>query len=288
MSYEKKDVEIGIIGGTGADIKLDNASAYKIYTPYGAPSDKITIGDFKGKKVAFLPRHGPSHCFPPHSINYRANIWALKSLGIKRVFSPCAVGGLKEEFDKGVFVVIDQYIDRTKGRNDTFFDGGQVCHIGQADPFCPELNEIFYSTGKALNLNIKKTGTYVCVNGPRFSTRAESNMFRQWGGDVVGMTVYPEIILCAEQNICYASIATVTDLDCWAMECETCKKIVPYGEKCSKCGKEAKPLVVTVDEILDTMKKNEDSLRKLLELAIPKIPTTQHCHCPHSTEGAIL
>ncbi|MHA1819340.1 MAG: S-methyl-5'-thioadenosine phosphorylase [Promethearchaeota archaeon] len=288
MSYTKQDVEIGIIGGTGADIKLENAQSYKVYTPYGAPSAKITIGEFAGKKVAFLPRHGEGHVLPPHKVNYRANIWALKSIGVKRIISPCAVGGLREEMDKGVFVIVDQYIDRTKGREDTFYDGGEVCHIGQADPFCPEVNEVFYKAGKDLGIDIKKGGTYVCVNGPRFSTRAESNMFRMWGGDVIGMTLYPEVVLASEQNMCYTSIATVTDLDCWAMECKNCNIIVPYGEKCPKCGQPATPLVVSVEEILDTMKKNEENLRKLLEKAIPEIPSERHCNCGHARDGAIL
>jgi 5'-methylthioadenosine phosphorylase len=287
MSYEKKDVEIGIIGGTGADIKLENAKSYKIYTPYGAPSDKIVIGDFKDKKVAFLSRHGPGHSIPPHALNYRANIWAMKALGVKRIFSPCAVGGLTPKTDKGVFVVVDQYIDRTRNRKDTFYDGGEVCHIGQADPFCPEMNDIFYKTGKDLGLNIMKGGTYVCINGPRFSTRAESRMFANWGGDVIGMTVYPEIVLSAEMNMCYSSIATVTDLDCWACECEKCGMVM-YGEKCPKCGGKIKPMVVTIEEILETMHNNEDNLRKLIENAFPKIPADQHCHCPHARDGAVM
>jgi 5'-methylthioadenosine phosphorylase len=288
MSYEAKDVEIGIIGGTGADIHIENAKSYKIYTPYGAPSEKITVGDFKGRKIAFLPRHGSGHTLPPHTINYRANIWALKAIGVKRVFSPCAVGGLKEKFDKGVFVVVDQYIDRTHGRKDTFYEGGEVCHIGQADPFCSELNNVFYQAGKDMGLNIVKGGTYVCINGPRFSTRAESNAFHMWGGDVVGMTVYPEAVLAAEMNMCYACIATVTDMDCWAMECEHCKKIIPFGEICKTCGKLGKPLVVTVKEILDTMEKNNNNLRRLLETAIPKIPGKQSCGCDHHRDGAVL
>lgn len=287
MSYTEHDIEIGIIGGTGADIPLENAKDYKVYTPYGAPSDLIKIGIFNGKKVAFLSRHGPNHQIPPHRLNYRANIWAMKELGVKRIFSPCAVGGLTPKTDKGVFVVIDQYIDRTKGRKETFYEGGEVCHIGQADPFCPEMNEIFYQSGKELGLDIHNGGTYVCVNGPRFSTRAESRMFAQWGGDVIGMTVYPEVVLAAELNMCYSSIATVTDLDVWACECPNCG-IVMYDEKCQKCGGPIKPLAVSVEEILETMEKNAENLRKLIELALPRIPSEQHCHCPHARDGAVL
>jgi 5'-methylthioadenosine phosphorylase len=287
MSYEHKDVEIGIIGGTGADIPLENMKAYKVYTPYGAPSDLIQIGMFSGKKVAFLPRHGSGHQIPPHNLNFRANIWALKAIGVNRIISPCAVGGLTEETDKGVFVIVDQYIDRTKGREDTFYEGGEVCHIGQADPFCPEMNHLFFEAGKKLGLQIKPSGTYVCINGPRFSTRAESNMFRMWGGDVVGMTAYPEAVLAAEQNMCYTSIATVTDLDCWAMECTVCHNTVAYGESCP-CGGETKPMVVSVQEILETMAKNTDNLKKLMEIVIPNIPTEGNCRCGHARDGAVL
>ncbi|MHA1674234.1 MAG: S-methyl-5'-thioadenosine phosphorylase [Promethearchaeota archaeon] len=287
MSYSKQDVEIGIIGGTGADIALENAQSYKIYTPYGAPSDLITIGMFGEKKVAFLSRHGPNHQIPPHNLNYRANIWAMKELGVKRIFSPCAVGGLTPETDKGVFVVIDQYIDRTKGRQETFYEGGQICHIGQADPFCPEMNELFYQTGVELGIQIKKGGTYVCINGPRFSTRAESRMFANWGGDVVGMTVYPEIVLAAELNMCYSTIATVTDLDAWACNCDKCG-VVMYANKCPQCGGPITPLTVSVDEILETMDKNIGNLKKLIEHTLPKIPTHQSCPCPHARDGAIL
>jgi 5'-methylthioadenosine phosphorylase len=287
MSYDKKDVEIGIIGGTGADLPLKNVKEYKVYTPYGAPSDKIQVGDFQGKKIAFLSRHGPGHTIPPHALNYRANIWAMKEIGVKRIFSPCAVGGLTPKTDKGVFVVVDQYIDRTKARDDTFYNGGEVCHLSQADPFCPEMNDMFYKTGKDLGLDIMKSGTYICVNGPRFSTRAESKMFANWGGDVIGMTVYPEIVLAGELNMCYSSIATVTDLDCWACECKKCGTVM-YGEKCPSCGGPIKSLVVTIDEILETMHKNEDNLRKLIEKVIPNIPKKQGCGCDHRRDGAVM
>lgn len=287
MGYNKKDIEIGIIGGSGADIDLEDVKAVKIYTPYGAPSDLIKIGKFGDKKVAFLERHGPKHILPPHSINYRANIWAMKELGVKRIFSPCAVGGLTPKTDKGVFVVVDQYIDRTNGRNQTFYDGGEVCHISQADPFCPEMNELLYKTGVELGLNIINGGTYVCVNGPRFSTRAESRMFAQWGGDVIGMTVFPEIVLAAEMNICYSSIATVTDLDCWASECPNCG-IVMYGEKCPKCNGPIKPMVVSIEEVIETMNHNIENLRKIIENVIPKIPPERGCQCSHRKDGAIF
>ncbi|TXT67485.1 MAG: S-methyl-5'-thioadenosine phosphorylase [Promethearchaeota archaeon] len=279
---------IGIIGGTGADIKLENSEDVKVYTPYGMTSDAIKIGTFKGQKVAFLSRHGTGHVIPPHKLNFRANIWALSQLGVKIIISPSAVGSLKKEHDKGKFVLVNQYIDRTKKRLDTFYEGGPVCHISQADPYCSSLNDLFYETGKTIeNLDIQKGGTYVCIEGPRFSTRAESITFRQWGGDIIGMTTYPEVVLAAEKEICYCCIATVTDLDVWAGECEKCG-IVEFGEVCPSCKGPVKRLSVDVTEIIDTMVKNAEKLKKLLELTIPKIDTERECECHHSLEGALL
>lgn len=285
--YHKHDVEIGIIGGTGADITLEHAQDYKIITPYGAPSAPLTIGDFNGKRVAFLPRHGTHHEIPPHKLNFQANVWAMHSIGVKRIIAPSAVGGLTSETDKGVFVVVDQYIDRTSNRPQTYHEGGVVCHVSHADPFCPEMGDLFYTTGKELGLNIKNHGTYVCINGPRFSTRAESRMFAQWGGDIVGMTLYPEIALAKELNMCYTTIATVTDLDCWACECEKCG-IVMYGDKCPQCGGPIHPLACTVEEILETMAENVEHLRELLSTVIPKIPSEPQCPCKHATTGAFM
>jgi 5'-methylthioadenosine phosphorylase len=282
-----RDVEIGIIGGTGADIELDDAVKIKPYTPFGQPSDFVQVGFFAGHKVAFLARHGPGHQIPPHILNFRANLWALKELGVTRVFSPCAVGSLRKELDKGDFVIVDQYIDRTRKRLDTFYEGGQVCHISQADPFCPELNEIFYQAGQQVDgLKIQKGGTYVCIEGPRFSTRAESKVFHQWGADIVGMTVYPEVVLAAELNMCYSTIATVTDLDVWAAVCPDCG-IVPIGPACPQCQGPITPLAVSVQEILETMEKNAVNLKKLIEIAIPMIPK-RGCNCGNALAGAVM
>jgi 5'-methylthioadenosine phosphorylase len=284
-----KDVQIGIIGGTGADIELQDVKKVKPYTPYGQPSDFVQVGYFAGHKVAFLSRHGPGHQIPPHMLNFRANLWALKELGVTRVFSPCAVGSLRKELDKGDFVIVDQYIDRTRKRQDTFYEGGQVCHISQADPFCPEMNKIFYDAGKKVS-GLKKIvngGTYVCIEGPRFSTRAESKVFHQWGADVIGMTVYPEAVLAAELSMCYSTIATVTDLDVWAAVCPKCG-VVPIGPACPTCKGAIKPLAVSVDEILETMEHNAKNLKKLIEIAIPNIPKERHCNCGNSLLGAVL
>jgi 5'-methylthioadenosine phosphorylase len=287
MKYEEK-AKIGIIGGTGADIDLEDIEEVKVYTPYGKPSDVIQVGSFKGQKVAFLSRHGHGHTIPPHKLNFRANIWAMKELGVECIISPSAVGSLRKELDKGTFVLVDQYIDRTKKRLDTFFEGGQVCHISQAEPFCNYLNSLFYENGSQIDgLEIEKGGTYVCIEGPRFSTIAESRMFRGWGGDIIGMTCYPEVVLAAEQEICYCTVATVTDLDVWAGECPNCG-VVELQDNCPSCGGPVEKLSVDVGEILETMEQNATNLQKLLEKVIPKIDVDNDCPCKHSLEGAIL
>jgi len=282
-----QSAEIGIIGGTGSDISLEDENRIKIYTPYGAPSDLISIGYFKGKKVAFLPRHGKDHTIPPHMLNFRANIWALRSIGVQRIISPSAVGSLRKELVKGDFVICDQYIDRTKARVSTFYEGGKVCHISQSDPFCDIMNDIFYSVGKKQEIPIIKGGTYVCIEGPRFSTRAESKVFRMWAGDVIGMTCYPEVVLAAEQAMCYSTIAMVTDLDVWAAKCDKCG-VVEFGKTCTKCAGPIHKLAVSIEEVVETMKTNATNLKKLLENSIPKIPTDRTCDCKNSLNGAIF
>ncbi|NVM43984.1 MAG: S-methyl-5'-thioadenosine phosphorylase [Candidatus Lokiarchaeota archaeon] len=279
--------DLAIIGGTGSDISLDNVEEIKVYTPYGSTSAAITIGDFKGMKIAYIPRHGIDHSIPPHKINFRANIWALKKLGVKFIISPSAVGSLKKTHSKGNFILVDQYIDRTKKRTETFYEGGQLCHIEQADPYCEYLNNLFFETGQEMNLDIQKGGVYICIEGPRFSTRAESQMFRQWGGDIVGMTTYPEVVLSAEKEICYCCVAMVTDLDVWAGECSECG-IVEYAQKCENCNGTVNKLSVNVPEVLETMVKNAENLKKMLELGIQKIDMERDCHCHHSLTNALL
>ncbi|MFX1297820.1 MAG: MTAP family purine nucleoside phosphorylase [Promethearchaeota archaeon] len=287
MNKEKDVVEIAIIGGTGSDITLEDTKEIKVYTPYGNTSAAITIGNFRGKRVAYFSRHGVGHVIPPHILNYRANIWALKELGVKYIISPSAVGSLKLEHNKGKFILVDQYIDRTKKRLDTFYEGGQVCHIGQADPYCGYLNELIFNNGKELGIKIQKGGTYVCIEGPRFSTRSESKVFRQWGGDVVGMTSYPEVVLSAEKEMCYCCIAMVTDLDVWAGECSNCG-IVEYGTKCIKCGGSVSKLEVNVPDVLETIAINSNNLKKILELSIAKIDTERDCRCFHTLSDALI
>lgn len=266
MSKLKEYAEIGIIGGTGIyDPEIfEQPKDVKIYTPYGKPSSLITIGKIDDKKVAFIPRHGRNHQIPPHKINFRANIWALKELGVKRIISPSAVGSLKKDYKPTEFVVIDQFIDRTKNRIDTFYEGGQVCHISTADPFCPNLRSIFLKSAKNLGLPHHDKGTYICIQGPRFSTRAESKLFRSWGAEVIGMTLYPECVLAKEAEICYISVSMITDYDVWA----------------------EKP--VSANEIIKTMKKNVREFKKLVLKTIPEIPQKRNCSCKNALDEALL
>ena len=258
--------EIGIIGGSGVyDPKIfDETREIKVFTPFGEPSDLISIGIHKETSVAFIPRHGRNHTIPPHRVNYRANLWALKHLGVKRIIASSAVGSLRDDYSPGNFVIPDQFIDRTKKRLDTFYTGGQICHISAADPFCPQLREFFTGCAKKQGYNVKEKGTYVCIEGPRFSTRAESTLFRMWNADIIGMTLYPECILAREAELCYVSIAMVTDYDVWA----------------------EKP--VSTKEIMKTMHKNLKNFKNLIVEAIPRIPGERNCSCGASLKDALI
>jgi len=262
----RDSADIAVIGGTGVyDPEIvENAREVKVYTPFGAPSDLVTLGTYEGRKVAFIPRHGKGHQIPPHRINYRANIWALKELGVRQIVASSAVGSLREDYAPGDFVITDQFIDRTKGRPDTFYEGGRLCHISSADPICPRLHDFFVGHARKLELRVHPTGTYVCVQGPRFSTRAESKLFRQWGADLVGMTLYPECVLAREAEICYVSVAMVTDYDVWA----------------------EKP--VSTHEILETMHENSANFKRLIMEALPGIPEERTCGCGEALKTALL
>ncbi len=207
----------GVIGGSGVyDIdSLQDAHWVKVATPFGDPSDEFLMGVIGTQKFAFLPRHGRGHRYSPTGINYRANIWAFKSLGVRRVLSVSAVGSLREEFAPGDFVLVEQYIDRTTQRVSSFFSNGCVGHVSMAHPVCPDLSKIVHQAAKTCGMTIHPGGTYLAMEGPQFSTQAESNLYRIWGCDVIGMTNMPEAKLAREAAICYSSLAMVTDYDCW-------------------------------------------------------------------------
>ncbi len=265
-------VGIGVIGGSGLyEIPgLSVLEEVKVYTPYGEPSDKIVIGELKGKRIAFLPRHGRGHRIPPHRVNYRANIWALKSLGVKWIVAFSAVGSLRMDYKPGDFVVPDQFIDMTKGiRPHTFFEGGVVAHVSMADPFCEHLRKIILEAAKGVNgLRIHDRGTYICIEGPRFSTRAESRVWKEvFHADIIGMTLAPEVSLACEAEICYATVAMITDYDVWA----------------------EKP--VTAEEVLETMRENTMKAKQLLPRIIEKIPDEPDegmCSCCKALETALI
>lgn len=264
------NAEIAIIGGSGLYDPglLGDVKDFKIYTPFGSPSDNVFVGDFKGRKIAFLPRHGRGHRIPPHKINYRANIWALKSLGVKWILAVSAVGSLREDYEPGDIVFPDQFIDMTKGRTYTFFDGPVVAHISMADPFCPVLRNLLSNTASKLGLKVHSSGTYVCIEGPRFSTRAESRVWKEvFKADIIGMTLVPEINLAREAQIHYATIALITDYDVWA----------------------ERP--VTAEEVAKVMSENVEKAKKLIYEVIPKIPQEGeivNCKCKESLKDALV
>lgn len=268
MQSYHSSVEIAIIGGTGLyDSNLfKEEQVINPHTPYGFTSDSIIIGKYENKNIAFLPRHGKGHKIPPHMINYRANIWALKELGVKRIIAPSAVGSLNYDLKPGDVILPDQFIDFTKNRSYTFFDGPKVCHISMADPFCNDLRDIAITGISELGINFHKKGTYVCVQGPRFSTRAESKMFRDvLQADIIGMTLLPECILARESEICYLSVSTITDYDVWADE------------------------PVSTKEIIETLHKNVIITKKIIAKLIPMITTDRNnCACKNALENAIL
>src|SRR6056297_1140367 len=244
--------DIGIFGGSGFYEFLENIKEVEVDTPYGKPSDKIAIGNYKGKKVAFLPRHGRKHSIPPHKIPYRANIYAMKKLQVRQIISPCSCGSLNPDYKPGDFVVTDQFIDRTKGRMDTYFEGPEVEHVSAAEPYDKDLREITINAIKELKINLHETGTVVVINGPRFSTKAESKWFRQMGGDIINMTQYPECYLALELKIPFVNIALVTDYD---------------------SGLEGRDDInpVTMEEVLKVFNKNVENVKKVIFKIIDKL-----------------
>ncbi|NYF57093.1 S-methyl-5'-thioadenosine phosphorylase [Micromonospora purpureochromogenes] len=254
--------DIAVIGGSGLYALLDGATEHVIETPYGAPSDPITLAEVGGRPVAFLPRHGRDHRYPPHLIPYRANLWALRSLGVRQVVAPCAVGGLRPELGPGTFVVPDQLIDRTSGRAQTYYDRGAV-HVPFGDPYCPVGRRTLLAAAAGRDVAAVDGGTVVVVEGPRFSTRAESRWYASMGGTVVNMTGHPEAVLARELALCYTSIALVTDLDAG----------VQAGES------------VTQEEVFRVFAENTDRLRGVLLDAVGALPTDRNCPCGHALDG---
>jgi 5'-methylthioadenosine phosphorylase len=261
-----RTAEVGVFGGSGFYTFLEGAEKVAIETPYGDPSAPVVVGDLDGRPIAFMPRHGRKHELPPHAINYRANVWAMRGAGVRRIVAPCACGSLKREIGLGEFVVCDQYVDRTRGRADTFYDGPETTHVAGGDPYCPDLRRLLVDTGRELGIAVRDGGTMIVTQGPRFSTRAESQWFQAAGWDVVSMTGYPEAHLARELELCYATIAMVTDYDAGAAGHEP----------------------VTAAEVLKVFDQNIALLRDLLFAVIPKIGPQPEDICATALKEARL
>jgi 5'-methylthioadenosine phosphorylase len=258
---------VGVFGGTGFYSFLGDVETVEIDTPYGPPSAPVSVGSVDGIPVAFLPRHGLEHQFPPHKVNFRANVWALKELGIERIIGPCAAGSLKPEVGPGHFVICDQLVDRTTGRADTFYDGPITTHVGFADPYCPELRSLAVETARAEGITVHDHGTVVTVQGPRFSTRAESRWYQDAGWEVINMTQYPEAFLARELEMCYVNVSLITDYD---------------------VGVEGETEAVSHEAVVEVFNANLEGLRKLLFSLVPKIPEARDCICSRALQGARL
>jgi len=268
MVIERNPATIAIIGGSGLyEMEgLTDVESVDIDTPFGRPSDDITLGTLEGTRVAFLPRHGQGHRFNPSHIPVQANIYALKTLGVERIISVSAVGSLKEEFEPQHLVVPNQLIDRTRNRSNTFFENDMVVHIAFADPFCAHTSHMVVHAAQDLGVNVHPGGTMVVMEGPAFSTRAESFMYRSWGADLIGMTALPEAKLAREAEICYATMAWVTDYDCWRQGGET----------------------VTVEMIIGNLLKNVAASKDLLRNLIPRLNGPRECPCATALKDAII
>ena len=256
--------EIGVFGGSGFYSFLDDIRTVDIETPYGPTSAPPVVGELAGRRVAFIPRHGTKHEFPPHRVPYKANLWAMKELGVQRVLGPNACGSLQEHVKPGDFVICDQLVDRTRDRPNTFYDGPETTHISFADPYCPTLRRVAIDRAKELRIPVHERGTVVVVEGPRFSTRAESAWFKAAGWEVINMTQYPEAVLARELELCYVNISLITDYD---------------------VGVEGVP-AVTHEEVIRVFTENNARLRDLLLATIPAIPAERDCPCATALEHA--
>ena len=259
--------DIGVFGGSGFYSLIENAREVTIETPYGAPSDKLALGEIAGKRVAFLPRHGKDHRFPPHTINYRANLYAMKMLGVKRIIAPTACGSLTPEFKPGSMVVADQVVDRTTGRTDTFYDGPITTHVSFADPYCPTMRPVAIEQLRALNIETHDHGTVVVIQGPRFSTRSESRWFSAMGWEVINMTQYPESYLARELEMCYVNISLITDYD---VGLEGVGGIEP----------------VSHHEVIEVFNKNNARVKDGIFKIVEHLDVKADCKCQHALEGA--
>jgi len=260
--------KIAVIGGSGLyEIEgLAGIEEVDINTPFGKPSDKILVGKLEGVGIAFLPRHGGGHRLLPTEVPYRANIYALKSLGVERLIGINSVGSLKEEFQPNDLLIPDQLIDRTRLRANTFFGDGIVAHVSFGEPFCPSLSQLVYQSARDAGATAHKGGTYVVMEGPAFSTRAESLLYRSWGADVIGMTALPEAKLAREAEICYAVIACVTDYDCWHRSHDA----------------------VTAEMIISRLRQNIDTAKRIIRLVVGKVPQQRDCNCATALSTAIV
>jgi len=263
-----ESIALGVIGGSGlyAISDLKDVIFQDLDTPFGKPSAPLAIGTLEGKRVAFLARHGVGHSISPSEINYRANIYAMKALGVKRIVSVSACGSLREDYAPGHIIIPDQVFDFTHKRERSFFGGGLVAHVGVADPYCPDLSQLLQQALNQVGATTHFGGTYITIEGPRFSTRAESNAFRAWGMSVIGMTAAPEIFLAREAEICYATMAHVTDYDVWHLTEEP----------------------VTLEMVIRTMSQNTKLAQDAIKLLLRILPVDQHCQCSSAMENAII
>jgi len=262
MAYPQ--AEVGVFGGSGFYELLDDPREFKVDTPFGSPSSTIMHGTIGGRSVAFLPRHGKDHQLPPHMINYRANVWAMQALGVERIIGPNACGSLQKNVERGDFVICDQFVDRTWGRKDTFYDGPTTTHVSAADPYCPTMRSVAIDAAGKLGIKAHPTGTVVVIQGPRFSTRSESRWFAAQGWEVINMTQYPECYLARELEICYCNISLITDYDAGAGD-------VP---------------AVTNEEVIRVAAENNEKVKALLYEMIPALPAERECPCASALEGA--
>jgi 5'-methylthioadenosine phosphorylase len=263
-----REASIGIIGGSGLyEMEgVEGVRELRIETPFGAPSDALVVGRIEGHSVAFLPRHGRGHRILPGELNFRANVYALKTLGVQWILSVSAVGSLKQQYAPTHMVIPDQFVDRTTKRPDSFFGRGLVAHVAMAHPLCPRLSGVLDAACGEAGVTHHVGGTYVCIEGPQFSTRAESELYRSWGMDVIGMTNLQEARLAREAEICYVTLALVTDYDCWHPEHDS----------------------VTVDQILVTLAQNTAAARRVLRAAVKRLPVARDCGCADALKTAIV